>query len=523
MPAPTSSLFDHQSQAVEEVINKSVDHFMPALDPCFQDSVVSSQGVGPASALGRDMKILKLYRGGMSGVIEGGRPRNDVTLYGDQTTAYGEKLFNQELIETWPNAQETPKSTMYPLGIPMRSLMTNYMTTLGELQAEALPAFIGDVVTPGLVGFGQNIAHTMCNYWYVSQNDSYQLDVVADVSISSRTITFSPGNEAVDRFAVGQRVDFINSAGSLRKNDTAGAAAQTLGTRINCLVVAVDELTNTVTVESDPGAAAPTAWNGASGTVANGDKVVYANSGLPGASTAVPFTGIAGINSWLKTGAGSNDNYLLGAERYTGETIDVTVHPEFKSFSKDLNGAVLTEHQLGLYLRRFHQAKGKYGMTIDTVIASDGVWKAYLAQKIGQFAINRTGQTQSLSSEGETGELVIVEDGRSYRGKTSTYIEKGTVYGIKQGGNNWKRYVPPTPKGATDFDQAPSFAPFKFIMPSLTGSGSAKWPIQHSSGNYTQITEGVQMPGMLRMQLAPDQAAGMKLTNCATDKVFSDN
>jgi hypothetical protein len=32
----------------------------------------------------------------------------------------------------------------------------------------------------------------------------------------------------------------------------------------------------------------------------------------------------------------------------------------------------------------------------------------------------------------------------------------------------------------------------------------------------------MQMPGMLRMQLVPDQPAGMKLTNVATDRQYGE-
>jgi hypothetical protein len=92
--------------------------------------------------------------------------------------------------------------------------------------------------------------------------------------------------------------------------------------------------------------------------------VVYANSKTQGTNA---YTGIAGINSWLKFGSGTNDNFLLGAERDTGNEIDVTVHPEFKSFGVSSVGT-LTEHKLRQYIRRFHAAKNKYGQTIDCLI-----------------------------------------------------------------------------------------------------------------------------------------------------------
>ncbi len=90
MPATSGSLFDRHSKQIEEVINKNVDTILPTLDAAWRDTIVTSQGVGPASAIGRDMHILKLYRGGLTGVIENAAQYNDFVLYGDNTTLLGD-------------------------------------------------------------------------------------------------------------------------------------------------------------------------------------------------------------------------------------------------------------------------------------------------------------------------------------------------------------------------------------------------------------------------------------------------
>ena len=530
MAATTGSLFDHHSVRIEEVINKNIEIFLPSLDPMWRDTVVSSQGVGPADAIGRDMKILKTYMGSMAGVLEQGNPRGDVGLYGDDTDTLGSKLYLQNLNQTWPDPLNGPNASPFRLGIPMRSMMSNIMFTLGELQSEAIPAFIGDVIAPKLEGFAKNISHTLCNYWYLNQNDNYQLCAVSDKtsttdltgSVGGYEVTFTPDNGAVDRFYVGQSLDFYDASFTDRSNDSVAAGgAQTLSTRISTYVSKVDELKGTVTINSagDPNDAGASHWNAAA--IANGQLVVYANSdhALGGTNAT---SGIAGINSWLKGGSGSNDNYLLGAERDTNNTIDVTIHPEFKSFTKASVGT-LTEHKLRQYLRRFHAAKNKYGQYIDCLVASDGVWLAYEATKIGRETLDRTGRLSSMTSEGSQDGFQFSFDGRSYTGYTSTYVSDGEVYGLRKGGNNWKRYVPPTPAGYSSFDKAESFIPFNFIAGALTGTGTNKLPIYNTSGSTSLVTEGVQMPGLLRMQLVPDQAAGMKLTGVTTDKIYSDN
>ena len=529
--APTGALFDKHSDRIEEVINKNIDVFLPGLDPVWRDTVVTSQGVGPADAIGRDMKILKVFMGSMAGVLEQGKPRNDVALYGDDTDDLGTRMYLQNLNQTWPDPLEGPNPAPYRLGIGMRSMMSNIMFTLGELQAEAVPAFIGQVVAPKLEGFAKNIAHTLCNYWYVNQNDSYKLGTVATVTQTDGTAIDGSETEvrvtvdelAYDRFYVGQRIDILDSAANYRHNDTAANGSQTSATRLKVFVSKIDELKGYVYLVSNT-----TAFHSSGATAhttGDGNLLVYAGSHDAGASSPVAATGIAGINSWLKGGSGGADNYLLGDEKSgtSSEQIDVTAHPEFKSFTKGSVGT-LTEHKMRQYLRRFHNAKNKHGQYIDCLIASDGVWLAYEATKIGRERLDRTGRLSSLSSEGSQDGFSFTMDGRTYTGYTSTYVEDGTVYGIRKGGNNWKRYVPPTPAGYKKFDKAESFIPFNFIASALTGTGTNKLPIYDSSasGNRNMVTEGVQMPGVLRMQLVPDQPAGMKLTGVTTDQQWSD-
>jgi hypothetical protein len=366
----------------------------------------------------------------------------------------------------------------------------------------------------------------------MSQNNGYRLSTVTDKSTITDasgagtgpwSVTFRPDNYAIDRFYVGQRLDLLDATNTgKRKNGGNTTSWSTGATRVNLFVSAVDELRGYVTVTS-------TQWdfNGntvssaVTGVIANGDVVVYANSGSNAQSTGTQsFTGIAGINSWLKFGDGTTDNnaanLLLGDESDNNNRINVAIHPEFKSFGVSSVGT-LTEHKLRQYIRRFHAAKNKYGQTIDCLIASDGVWLSYEAQKIGQYTLERQGKLSNVNNEGSDQGFKFTFEGRTYNGYTSTYIEDGVVYGIKKGGSNWKRYVPPDPKGVQKFSEADSFIPFNFVVPALTGTATTKFPIL--SGGL--MTEAMQMPGMLRMQLVPDQAAGMKLSGVTTDRVWS--
>ena len=517
--APAGSLFNAQSMRIQEILNKNIEVFLPALDPAWRDTTVSSQGVGSASLIGRDMKVIKTYMGSMAGVLEMADSRNNFVLYGDNTiTNIADKLQTQGLTNTWPDATEGPMARPYQLGIGMKAMVSNLLVTLGEMQAEATPAFIGEILAPKLEGHARLIAHTLCNYWYISDNSFFQLGsgstTTANVTGGS-TLTFSPSELNTDRFAVGMRVDVYNNsafvAGS-RVNEAAGA-------RLNAFVTRVDEVKNVVTVQIvgiSLGATTVTL------------HYCYANN-ITAPGGTVRGNGIAGINSWLKGGDSSGSSFtvantLLGNDSDSDATkqINVNSHPEFKSYVKGSVGT-LTEHKLRQYLRGYHRAKEKYGQYIDCLIASDGVWLNYESQKIGQYMLDRTNRLSSVTNEGSQEGFKFTFDGRTYTGYTSNYIEAGTVYGIRKGGSNWKKYVPPSPKGTQKFDKAEAFIPFEFIAPSL-GYSTIKVPITKAatgSGN-SLLTEGAQMPGMLRMQLVPDQPSGIKLTGVSYDKLYGD-
>jgi hypothetical protein len=548
--ATTGSIFDRQSNRIQEVLNKSMRVFLAGLDPVWRDNVVTSQGVGNSGDLGRDLKITRLFMGSLTGVIEAGQGFGDKDLYGDLTTALGPSIHTQAINQAYPSPTEGPNATAYRLAIPMRSLVTNLMITLGEKQADATPALIDQVIAPKLTAFARNMSHTLCNYWYLSQNDSYKLCTISSAATSAvgsaYRITFEPTNYAVHRFSRGMRVDILHSNG-IRANDSnaqvsGGALAltgSTRETRLQLLVESVDPLTNKVVLVSTAnpvgGFRSSSTTSSGAATSAIGDlntaSIVYANSHLLNNQGGTAFTGIAGINSWLKNGAetASNATRLLGNESDSTDYIDVAERPEFKSFKYNVNG-VLTEYNLKRYLQRVHSAFEPNGHTIDALIASEGVWSAYESQKIGQYRIDRTNRVASITNEGQQEGFTFSFEGNSYKGYTSRFVESGTMYGIKLGGKNWKKYVPPSPAGMSKMSQADAYVPFEFVAGAITGTSTNQLPVYvttstSAGSNANLVTQASQMPGRIRMQLVPDQVNGMKLTGITEDRVYmnSDN
>ena len=144
----SGQLFNQNVNRIEDVINKNIDIMLPVVDPIWENMVTSSMGVGPADALGREFKVLRVFMGGMTGILEQGRSRNDFALFGDSTTALGDRLFQQSLTQNFPDALDGMNQQPYRFGLPMRTMVANIAFTLGELQAEATPSFIGHYLTP---------------------------------------------------------------------------------------------------------------------------------------------------------------------------------------------------------------------------------------------------------------------------------------------------------------------------------------------------------------------------------------
>lgn len=552
MTVPTGSILSEHSTTIEEIINRSLGTFLPQKDHFWRDMVVSNQGVVPTDEFGRDFKILRAFSGSYAGVIEPGGPTDDFTLYGDpQNTALGSRLFRQGLGNTWPSARGGANARRKRLGIPMRSMLTNLMWTMGELQAEALEALIGDLIAPKLQGHADYLSHMLCNYFFLSQNSYYSLHDLADTSADlayeqyagsgdydTLIIDTKDSNYAIDRVWIGMRLNFYTSTGATKARTASGCEV--------FMVTYMDESTGIYKVMAEDGTALASGAAASNGTISDGTNtfggsatfddgiVVFANSKgtatTPFVSASPYFTGIPGINSWLKTGTGGNDNYLLGAERDTSNTIDVTKDfGEMKSMKYSLDSQPLTEHVLRAILRRFHASKSKYGHNLDCLVGSDGVWLAYEETRIGRERTDRTNRRPNLRTQGldnggmeDQGLFEFEMDGRTYKGYTSSYIESNTVYGLKKGGGNWQRAVPPDPKGAKKNDKVPAFIPFRFAG-SIVNNGQIAQPILAVGDDGTTLmTEGVQTPGMVRMSIIAKQPSMLKITNVAEYRLYGD-
>ena len=544
---PAASLFGTQALRIQEILNRNINFLLPNMDPFYRKQFVTSQGVVPADQLGRDLKVIKMFQGSFAGVLEPAGPRGDFVLYGDALNSglgagTGADGFDRNNIylqgqnfgsaaQTFPDPFLGANPRPFRLGVPMRAFVGNMAMSMSEMSADMTPAVIDEVMAPKMLAWANQIAHHICLYTYLNQNDNYKLSTLSSTNgnsfsfiNSNTTIRFTVDNYSIDRYYKGLRIQIYNSAGTTAR--TSGTSTE------NLIVTRVDEMRNIV--EASCGVAIHSNTHPSASAIVAGDIIVL--SGSKG-SASTPFsggayfTGLAGFNSWIKTGDGTNTdnaaNCLLGEERDTANSVNVNVNSEFKSFGLNFGGNALTEHALRKILRAWHRAKMKYGQYIDHILAADGIWLAYEATKIGREYLDRTGRLSSIQREGsDNGEMsdgINFEfDGKRYKGYTSNFVPSGEVYGVRLGGNNWKRCIPPGPKGTKKMDQAESWAPAEFVAPALTGSGSPHVPMFRIVNNANLMSEFVQLPIMLRMQLIPDQPAGLKLTSVAEDRQYAD-
>ena len=534
MPAVAGSFFDRHSTRIEELIGQTIELLLPSLDPIWEGLIRTSIDVVPADRWGRDWEIYKEYHGSYAGVIDQGRPYNDIPLHGDATTRLGEQILLQTTPQVWPDPLDGPNPHPWPWKCPMRSQMLNLALTLGEASAEANAGCVGDIIAPKLLGWARNIGHYYCNYWYLSQNQNYRLSTMQNCTVAAAITggfgwTFTPGNLAVNRFAVGQRVDVWNAAMTVRRNiDTVNGIA---GLRVNLMVTKVDKTNATVEVGA---AVAPAAWDVAY-VPADNDVITYAVV----SHAAGAFTGTAGYNSFMKFGDGNgaavtDANSILGAtESIATGRINVNTYPQFKSILRNLGGGPLTSQFLLQFMALWDSAKGDDGQTIDTAIASEGVWLEYYSQIIGRERLMRNDRLATLGSEGMDENAVWTSNGRKLALKTSRWIEANTVVFHKLKGGNFKFHVPPDPKVGLKAKEDNPGIPVRFIAPFLTGTDSIKIPIlrtcipsgQESGTSFCRnagVTEATMTPAWMRGQLVPEQFAGGKLINVNEDRMFSE-
>lgn len=514
------SLVDQNSTAMKEFIGEYAIEHMVVSEPMFANAIIDSTGLEDVNnVMGRDYRIKSRYFGSLAGTIRGGNVKNFMSLYGDTTAAAGPNIFTNSPSGTYPDPFSGANPRTYGLTSKLYSVETNLAISQTMLDLEATQANIKEQVLPLLRGFGKLLNLWACNSIHVNPDNQYRLGSLGlstgtgayTVDTTNKAITFYPTEKCTHRFAVGQPVDlFKNTTTLANKSDTTTS-------RVRLFVGNVDDAEGSVTLQADPsgyaedgsvatfGNGTTTGWAGTT-NLSTGAFVVSANTYNNG------FAGMYTIRDWFKwynSSGTTAQRYLLGASAVTDSAedyIDVSQHNEFKSqhFGSvgTLNNRKLCGQVAGV-IRGFV----RHGHTIDSLIASDGVWLNIFDQDLARTLIMGSQMPGSIQGRGFDGAFSFTYDGVTVTGKTSRFIESGVIYGAKTM-NNWRFVAPPSGTGMSrgSMPDKKPIIPLEFVGKAL-GHASDRIPYQVVEGSVVKTTEWSQMPGRIRLQFMPRQGA----------------
>lgn len=512
-----TNIFDRAlSEGLNEVVSETITFAAENASPFWSAVALAGQGEVDINKISENYEVIKTFAETAGGVI---RPdHNRDALVGGNTPIRGLNLYGNQANNPWPNPLAGTGGRVYPLGIPIKSLLTNIDTSFGEALIGAAPFSVdpdGPIMRK-LNGHAAMIGNQLCSYWFSEGADGgYELDTVAstsevalddldgtDVDVTGLWITLT--NQNTHRFYIGQQLDIAlnpNQSGDVQRNDVSGVGVLTayvddvdhFNARIRVVFVLVGA--NGALTFGDPG-------SGGNISISQGDSLLSAGSDN-GSGT---YSGMQGLNDWIKT-----TGNLLGSGAVAGKELNVDSHSRFRSLEKAINGN-LTRSLLTRYLSIFDKGCMSSGHRLDTMFIDEGVILNYVDQVEGREQLMTTpgNATLTLAGEGFDGRMEFVHAGQRYNIIKDYWVRAGELVGAKLGGGNWKRVVPPDITGFTNDPSTPNQIPFRFVG-SLT-HGSNKIPLDNVAGTFTSFTGSAQMPGIIRQALYPEDPRMLKLT-----------
>lgn len=524
-PTIGGTIFAANNTSIKELIGETSVEQLRSLDGTFSEMFLTEINQAPAATtLGRDLRHHTEYYGSLAGVIRGGNLNAYEGLYGPQASTIASTVATMGPGSAAPRAQDGANALPYGLTTRLYNFDTNLMIPLILMEMDALPANIKKHVIPLLMGFAKNVALFMATGFFANSTNNYRLTALpasgSDVTIdgTNRKITFVvPESSSIFKLEIGQAVD-VWTSGNVRLNQETTGDTTAYGSekdRVPCFVVDKDPWTNKVTLAcastSAEGGTFVFGTNFTSGNLAGG-FVTHANTyntaNPNGATLAAGFAGFYNWRDWAKWGASTDaaaDRRILGANAITDTTndyIDVSERGQFKS-GRFANVGTLTETNFSAQLSRAHAVFDPLGYSIDFILAAEGIILAVFDQMLAQqrMQVSRTGQVASMTNMGQTGEYTITVEGRNYSLKTSRFLERNTMVGMRRSGN-WTMLVPPSATGTQRgaIPNVPDKLPLDFWAGAVSGSNSPRIEMRNTDG---QLVPASEMPAKCRMNIQP--------------------
>lgn len=532
---------DRLDNLVREELPQIIHEMGPVIAPVFDKIKRTAFGVKSQEGLGRGYKVIHLYETGVAGIIESGDPMgpamnaietNQVQILAQGSAADGLSIF--------PDAKQSPHTGDIKRELQLHKMVGNFSIPAAWKQADLLNAAQIKKVARDMKAVAKlkAIYEASSFFSHSAQNSagsdstaagSYVTQVLGRVStIAVNTDLGSSGvNDYIDivideaygrisNFRQGMRIDVVRSVSNVLQNHgsttyetpaTTGMEVRNYASNetsyVHLIIMSVDYLGKKITlrpINAVDGANVIYTTGFADGTGAEtpddwtDDWLVFAHTSRYLSGSRPQFSW--GINDWVK----SSGTILGGASG--AAALDLAVYPQFKSQVVAVNGP-LTDDVINGYIGGYLDAYP--GETLDTVITTQGVQLKWLQQPglyNNRQNYERTGK--ALSFKGGWSQISYEFGGRTYEWIMSPMCLSNTLYALKFGGDNIKRYSPPRLGGM----EASMGQELEFLAP--LGGHSGVFKIAHSSGGQPQ--DLLECPFWYYTLIAPIDPRGVKMS-----------
>jgi len=455
-----STAMDVLNNSVREELPQVIHDSWPEVAPIFLQMEQTSSDVVRDKGIGRGWKVEHLFDTGVAGLFEYGVPGGP-----DMTAVTGSQMSLLAIGSAEANLSIFPTATQAAHGgelkreLSLHKTVGNFSIPVQWMQVDKLSAAqikkVGREVQK--VGKQRAIIEAASFFSHNASDGTYDVKVLGRISAIAEsgstnyvTVTIDEEYGSIHNFCPGMSIDIVaDSSGSIQTGtatdgtDVRNYAASNVYVRL--YITDVNYLGKSFTVyglNTTTGAQAAYAsgdWGSGQASAAD-DWLVLAKCSRVATTTRPLFSW--GINDWTK----SSGQLMGGASE--AEALDLDTYSQFKSQVVAVS-APLTDSVLNRYIAGFMDAYP--GTSIDTIITTAGVTHKYLEQaqlyNSTQF-YDRTGKALNMMGGWTTVRYSF--NGKEMQWVISPLCLKKTLYAIKMGGGNLKRYVPPAIGGGGD-------------------------------------------------------------------------
>ena len=506
---------------IREELPRVIHESLPAIAPIYNQIEQTSIGVVRDTGIGRGWKVIHLYATGVAGLMESSDPAGIgmSAFTGNQATQFlqGTSATN---MAPFPTAAASPHTSSLKRELTLHMVTGNFSLPVTWMQADALTAAQIKQVARDIKAVGdlRAMVEAASFFAYTANDGTYDQDVLGRISAIAENsgtadyidVTVDEEYGRISNFRTGMVLDIVaDSSGEVQTGtDTDGTDVRnythTGAQYVYLIITDVDYLGKKITltpVNSVTGAK-PNYGSGTSGDVFQASYAGAADDWLVMSRCSRYDSGSRpmlswGLEDWIK-GSGT----VMGGAA-AAAALDLDTYHQFKSQVVAVNGP-LTDSVMNSYIGGYLDAYP--GQSLDTIITTQGVTLKYLEQPglyNNRMNYDRTGK--ALNVAGGWQDVSYSFNGRLLRWIISPMCLTKRLYGLKLGGGNLKRYIPPRVGG----NDGRVGGEVEFLAP--LGGHSGIFKIAHGSTGASQ--NYLEAPFWQYKLIAPVDVCGVKLTS----------